>query len=725
MPRLATLSVALVGAAALALAPGLLAGRPARSPFQRLGAAEPTLASHGGGHADTRANARRDRQRARRCAALARRGQYPRACPAPPVRRAAELAPASQIGRWAAPFPIRTWAIHAILLPTGKVLWLSKSGEDGGGEAVLWDPATGTTRHVDPPDVRYPDGRVLPANVFCAGQAMLPDGRVLVAGGNLAFYESDEPGKGWKGSRWLFTFDPWNETWTRQSADMAHGRWYPTVTALPDGRALIVGGWDETGDQTENDDVELFTPSPSIDGAGGTVTTVAQRPYAQLYPHMFVLPSTTAAGAGGTKVLMYGPAGRYPANAAILDTRTWSWTPVPYLPTSRVFGAAVLMPGGAAGSRQVLLTGGADTPNDPSPMASTAVLDLDDVGAGVRPGPTMANGRNHMNAVLLPDGSLLAVGGGRGADDPGGPGIYADPVYPSELLPPGGTWRPADVQRDARTYHSTALLLPDGRVISAGDDRSTHASLDSRTAEIYSPPYLFRGARPVIASAPASVRYDAVLPVGTADAGSVARAVLMRPSAVTHATDMDQRSIDLVMSPATGGLNLRTPRDASLAPPGWYMLFLVDRDGVPSVARWVRLDPAAPDAAALPDPADDPAPAPIVPVEPPVAGPSAASAAPRPPRLGLTTTFVRRRHRVVALRVSLRSDRAARAVVRLLGAGPPAKVRRLSLSAGQPRRVSFPLIAARVRHGARLRVQVRATAADGAVATAARALARR
>ena len=211
----------------------------------------------------------------------------------------------------------------------------------------------------------------------------------------------------------------------------------------------------------------------------------------------------------------------------------------------------------------------------------------------------MVMARTHANTVLLPDGSVMAVGGGTGTSDPTDGSIYNGPVYQSELLAPGASaFRTADIQQEARTYHATAVLLPDGRVLSAGDDRGSHYA--SRTAELYSPPYLFHGARPQVTFAPASARYDVPIRVGTPDPGSIAKAVLIRPSSVTHVTNMDQRVVELSLTAEGGGLTLRTPRNATIAPPGYYMLFLLDSDGVPSVARWVRLDPSAPDAPDIP-----------------------------------------------------------------------------------------------------------------------------
>ncbi|MEA2362368.1 MAG: hypothetical protein QOD71_1513, partial [Thermoleophilaceae bacterium] len=204
-----------------------------------------------------------------------------------------------------------------------------------------------------------------------------------------------------------------------------------------------------------------------------------------------------------------------------------------------------------------------------------------------RAGPPMAQGRSHLNVTILPDDSLLAVGGGGGL---GGGSLYVDPVYAAERLTRGAAgWSAAGVQAEERTYHSTAVLLPDGRVLSAGDDRSTHSDPSQRRGEIYSPPYLASGVRPSIASAPAAVRYGVPFGVVAGGPAPIDHAVLIRPAAVTHANDMGQRSIRLGMSGTSGGITLTSPSDPSIAPPGYYMLFALDRSGTPSVARWVRL----------------------------------------------------------------------------------------------------------------------------------------
>ena len=689
---------------------------------------------HNAAHrAATPAAKRRARARRRLCAPNVRWRASPAArcpTPAPTTSQAFEarvaggkvspLGSTQPDGLWGPLLSIPSTAIHAIVLPTNKVLYLSQpKGVPGeyeevdGGNAYVWDPATNTSRSVPPPDVPYPSGADRPANLWCAGQTTLADGRVLVVGGNLRYPANGGigAGNGFRGGKWVMTFDPWTETWTRY-ADMPHGRWYPTLTELPDGKVLIVGGWDETGGvqgpggagdppaMANDQDVEVFDPATP---AGGVATTVVSHlppndagpphryPDHQgiaLYPHMFVLPDTTTAGAGGDKVLVAGP-NRY--DSAIIDTSTWVWTDVVHLPdtgqprlsSDRSWGTAWLEPSGPSGSTRVVLLGGSDasTPvpgvpgSTPAPLRTAEVLDLDDPGAGWEPDPALDLnlGRAHFNTVLLPDGSILANGGGYGRKNDT---LYAEPVYRSELYTQASGWREVGEEADARTYHSTSVLLPDGRVASAGDDRDIasaispeHLSLAYRTAQLWSPPYLFNGPQPAVTFAPGSVRYDA--PFRVAISGSpaaVTRAVLIRPGAVTHSVDMAQRAIPLDLSAEADGLTLHTPRNATVAPPGYYMLFVLNADGVPSVASWVKLDPNAPDAPPLPPP---PPPPPNLPTPPTPAQSQAPEPAPAPagtPIVPHLTLIVRKPlvHRVGSrVRVALRLRANLRSTARV------------------------------------------------------------
>ena len=248
------------------------------------------------------------------------------------------------------------------------------------------------------------------------------------------------------------------------------------------------------------------------------------------------------------------------------------------------------LPSGPAGPTTIMMTGGSNTDIDYNNAPATASTLLVNTTTGaISAGPSNVRGRSHVNTVVLPDGKLLTVGGGIGSDNGS---LYEGPVYTAELYNPAtGTWTETDPQADERTYHSTALLLPDGRVISMGDDRQAHSqNVSQRTLEYYSPPYLYKGARPTISSAPAGAAYGTTVQVGTPDAASVAKAVLLKLGATTHAVDSDQRSLEMTVSQVAGGVSFTTPTSVNAAPPGYYMLFLVNGQGVPSAARMIRID---------------------------------------------------------------------------------------------------------------------------------------
>ena len=416
-------------------------------------------------------------------------------------------------------------------------------------------------------------------------------------------------GVSWKGLDKVYTFNPFNETWAEQP-DMLDGRWYPTGVRLSDGRIAIISGLDRTGGDfatSRNADVELFTPSADPNGRGtvdkiGAIPETGAVRVGGLYPHMFAMPS------GRTLV-----AGPFVEDTWFLNSPGSSdlFTDYQNMAKDRLWGTAVLMPAGPGGSTKVMQLGGSETDSTTS-VPTAEVFDEENPGAGWRPADPMRIGRGHHNTVLLPDGSMVTVGGGVGTGAAKGQWTANEEQRQVELWDPvTGDWRLGASQAEARAYHSTALLLPDGRVISAGDD--VNGGINQDTAEIYEPPYLFKGPRPSISSAPPTERVGDSFDVYTPDT-NVTRAALVAPGATTHANDMNQRHIPLTVAQRPGGVILTAPASADIATPGQYMLFLINDQGVPSVAKFMRLGYAW-------EPQPPPTPLPSNPTGPPV-GPS-------------------------------------------------------------------------------------------------------
>jgi hypothetical protein len=521
----------------------------------------------------------------------------------------------SVVGEWeTAKAVFDVVAIHAALLPTGKVMIWSypANPRENHSRVYLWNPADGSLVENNPPDM---DGNG-PANIWCAGQTFTADGELLIFGGNLEF-PNQAGTTTWKGLDRVYTFNPFTETW-REQPKMAHGRWYPSGIRLADGRVPIISGLDESGavPSVIDKDIELFTPPATIGGEGtikkigeSSYTDNAKPPVNDLYPRMFAMPDG--------KVAIAGPDPWTWAFTSITDS-SFSWVRWPNLSRFRVWGSTVLVPGGASGSTRLLALGGTDYSGKfAAPDSET--FDESNPGAGWKTAPSNIYGRGHANTVLLPDGSMVEVGGGVGANNDAT--VTNDPLH--YALPETkhielwdkttGQWKLGPAQAEARAYHSTALLLPDGRVMSAGDESNgdgdpTHVD----TAELYEPPYLHKGPRPEISSVSDQIQTGAGFGVTTPDA-NIAGASLVAPGAVTHGVDMNQRVIQLQVTHGTGCVSVRAPQP-NVAPPGYYMLFLLNDQGVPSVAKFVKLQtsatPSTCDATPPPEPTPTPTPTP-------------------------------------------------------------------------------------------------------------------
>jgi hypothetical protein len=524
----------------------------------------------------------------------------PRQAPSAPVPARADVSTTPrQAGRWAPAVPLPVIAINAAMLPTGKVLMFAYPARPGypGYEnlahAYLWDPRTGRSTQVDPP-VDAATGK--PTNIWCGGTSFLADGRVLVTGGNV-----DDPQKDFHGLDTVFTFNPFTGRWAEHER-MAQGRWYPSQLLMPDGRTMILSGLTRPGDRDYdtyrlNTDVEVFSPDGRIDALDDLRFGEEWNPApVDVYPHMFWMPRGHA--------LVAGP---QPDDSFWIDRPRrrgdTPWGELPDLSVDRYWSSAVKLEGG-----KIMVLGGSgpatEPPSERRARASTEIFDDGNPRRGWQPGPPLTVERSHANSVLLPDGTVATVGGGWGEVNSEYYRWEFDPDRHTrvELYDPRtGQVTVGPPQTEGRTYHSVALLLPDGRVLSAGDDINGPPTQDSPTGagtgtasdtgEVYSPPYLFRGRRPRLTAAPRVIRRGRRFTVRTPD--RIASAVLVAPAAVTHSVDMSQRLVPL-RPPVKGRgrrLLLRAPSRLDAAPPGYYMLFVLNGRGVPSVARFVRLVP--------------------------------------------------------------------------------------------------------------------------------------
>lgn len=470
------------------------------------------------------------------------------------VHVAVQAADPAVVGQWNSSNVWPIVPIHTNLLPNGKVL-IFDSETDSLVNPRLWDPITDTMT-----EVPYRDG----VNLFCAGHAPLPDGSIFVAGGHQA---------GYVGIRNATIFDWRTNTWTDVSP-MAYARWYPTVTKLPDGRMLVVSGAESCSDCTipgaPHDGIaafpEIFDPST---GTWTTLTTASLR--LPLYPHMIVLPDGRVFASGTQED---------PIASQVLDLTTGTWSVVD--PTARDGGSSVMYRSG-----KILKTGSARNPDYPTADAAADawVIDMNQASPTWRQVASMAHPRTQHNLTLLPNGKVLATGGATNSDV-SNQGLG---VLPAELWNPDtDTWTTLASETVARLYHSIALLLPDGRVALAGGGHPPGFGIAEYRTEIYSPPYLFNGPRPVITSVQSTWTYGQTVFLETPDPAGVTSVALIAQGAVTHAFNDNQRYLPLTFSVTTGGLDVTAPANANLAPAGYYMLFVLNGSGVPSMASWVR-----------------------------------------------------------------------------------------------------------------------------------------
>lgn len=530
-------------------------------------------------------------------------------------------------GEWQVPYSLDfgTVGIHAALLHTGNVLFVGYEDivENENSTVCILNPKTGKQVNALPNPQR---------NKFCCGHAFLPDGRLVLASGNV----------GETSAKSLHTFNPSGDggTWTDFGAMSGGVRWYPTCTTLPDGRVLILAGTaavfttihqttcsqdfiSGTGIPRQvNKSYEIFdgsTKGPSIPIPELFDDCEESLGLYGLFPFVYVLPDG--------RLFIHGNTRTY-----LLDVATNSVEALPMrtqLKTSRTYpseGSTVLLPLRPEDNYQakVMILGGGVScsfvpsqntncgqgqPIDPAgnPIQTNCLGDfrddwpstdqcevintsaLDQGWKGVAP---MANPRIMPDAVLLPDGTVFVCGG----SSTGTADAARTPVMEAELYnPETNKWTSLASMHVPRLYHAAAILLPSGEVMTSGTDKFynvppfNHAE---NRVEVFKPPYLFKGARPKILSVTNQLGYGEIFTVFTPDAATVDYACLIAPGAATHSFNMQQRWVGLksVSNALDDELLLESPPNSNIAPPGYYMLFLVNKSGVPSEAKFIKLN---------------------------------------------------------------------------------------------------------------------------------------
>jgi len=468
------------------------------------------------------------------------------------------LSPEASVGLWSAPLNWPIVPLHMNLLPTGKVLAWGKFLQP-----QLWDPEAGTFREI-----------AVDTLLFCAGHAFLADGKLLVSGGHLA----DD-----RGIATTYLFDPATESWEQQDT-MAYGRWYPTVTVLGDGRAVTVAGRDQSSSIVGVP--ELWDPATRK----WTQLTGATLPL-PYYPRNFLAPDgrifyagqrirsrwldVNAIGSGG------GPG-------------QWSSGPDHQWPYQRDYGSAVMYEPGKilfVGGGGYTGVSGSNDPTSPVPTNTAEIIDLTQPAPQWSFSGSMQFPRRHLNATILPDGQVLVTGGTQGGGFSDASDANAE--HAAEVWDPGtGQWTTLASNTVTRVYHSVSILLPDGHIVHAGSGDAEVEGFPApsqRNHELFSPPYLFKGARPIITAAPASVGYGQTFSVATPNAAQVTAVRWIHLGSVSHAFDFSARANTLSFTISGGNVEVTAPLLPRLAPPGHYMLFVLNRNGVPSVGKIIRI----------------------------------------------------------------------------------------------------------------------------------------
>jgi len=523
---------------------------------------------------------------------------------------------AHQIGHWDKPFaeaacpadnagcPPVPQALAA--LGNGRVFYFQ--GVEGGrrtsqggpeGSARLLDLGAGAAPRWSAPDTEGP------ATLPCSDIAQLADGRLLVAGGASIDLATTLKGGTTRGASSSWILDAAG-TSLQGAAPLRGDRRHSSLVTLADGTLLAAGGSTTsapTGRTVPAVRTETFHPEAGrwTENYIGPASESALPPL----PQLFLMPNGKVfyGGAGHTDTPARGPAAALDGIQQLFDpdASTWQVTgPSPW--GARRDATSVLLPLGPPYGRATVLTFGGNSGTESSLMSLSTLATVDRAGV-VQNELTgaMHRARSSADAVPLPDGTVLALGGtgvGAGPEEAAAE-LFVPGAYPETQMSALGRWYKMATPHHNRTRHHSAVLLADGRVLLGGHAPDGHGlsgltgDRPDASFEIFTPPYLYRShSRPTIRSAPEAIDWGRAFDVATPQALSIHSVMLMRLASPQHSTDSDVRALRLAFIRASGRLKVAAPPDGAVAPPGYYYLFInqdTPKGPVPSVARIIRV----------------------------------------------------------------------------------------------------------------------------------------
>lgn len=501
---------------------------------------------------------------------------------------------------WSDGFGKSVLPLHMSLLADGRVMSYGThdASVDGSLQFLfdVWTPPVGTLSNPEAfsSHLTLPTG--LPVHLFCSAQILIPTtGQLLINGGDN--WDPVSGGNQNLGTKAISVFEPATNK-LAPAGNMNEARWYGSPLTLPNGETYLQGGTD--GRVVFGGGAPVISTHAEVRSPNGTIRMLTGFDTVDLannYPRNFVAPDGKVFGFDHQQMYRIDPFANGGAGSRTdLYNDDWrhGWT--------AASTAVMFRPG------KILQIGGiGGYPGSGFEDGRTAtIIDINGAQPALTELPKMSQKRNWATATVLPDGKVVVTGGSEqnvldqqpAAEDENDPSKWTtgQVAYRAEIYDPvSNTWTLGPAQQRMRLYHSVALLLPNGTVLSAAG--GWPGPQLNRNAEIWYPPYLFKSdgsyaPRPTISQAPSIASPMSSLSITSPDAGNVSRVTLVKTGSVTHSFDFEQRFIELPFTRNADSLTAQLPANRFETPPGFYMVFVLDTNGVPSEAKIVRINPA-------------------------------------------------------------------------------------------------------------------------------------